>query len=177
MFNFRYHVVLGLALLSSACQTNILPSTGPSALPSASPMSSSSADPNDSPGSQPTPGAIASANPVATPSATPVAMPSATTSLPAGLAGLRLEADNRFFVAKGQSMRLRVVLLDADNREIPAAVPLIWSSTRPQNFSVDASGLVTAVVEDGFAEIVVQVRDTGFEARLLVSVTSSTGGS
>ena len=174
MYKVHALTILSLALLLSACQTNNFPVTTPSTTPSAAPTAVAEIDPNDLPGSQPTPQPNATATPAPAASPTPLPEPTPTASLPAGLSAIRLTADNRHFSSKGETTHMHVTLLDAQGREIQGSVPLSWSSTAPDSFSVDASGQVTALVNYGYADIVVLVPGTNLSAKLLVSATAYT---
>jgi len=68
--------------------------------------------------------------------------------VPANLAVLRFRDSNkRFLQARGESSRCEVVLLDRTGQELQASVQLSWQSSCPQDFSVDAQGLLTALVD------------------------------
>jgi hypothetical protein len=54
-------------------------------------------------------------------------------------------------------------------------IPLEWSSSRPQDFLVDAEGNVQALVDYGYSEIIVKIVGTNYEARTVVNV--NLGGS
>jgi hypothetical protein len=85
---------------------------------------------------------------------------------------------DRFLDAKGESTRFPVELVDALGQVISMTVPLEWSSSRSQDFSVDAAGNITALVASGFSTIAAKIPGTDFEARAIINVaSSSTGGS
>lgn len=108
------------------------------------------------------------------PSAT--AHPQASPNIPDHLKSLRLAAFNQTFFAQGEQRQLKVLLLNQLDQELAQAVDLIWSSSQPQNFSVDAQGLVTALVERGKAEILVRAQDSDLEARVTVQINLKTQG-
>lgn len=131
---------------------------------------------NSQPGSSapPAPGIspIPATQPTVRPTPQPVAQP------PVGLASLALAVPTRYLYAKGESVRLGVVLLDAAGRPLTPAGPLAleWSSSRPGDLSVDTGGTVTALVADGYSEISVRLGGTAFSAATLLSVTDLASG-
>lgn len=163
-----------LALSLSAC--------GPAPLvqPEASPLPGASNGPLQSPSASP----VASASPLSpAPSASPSsAPPAASTPVPgpaqppatAGppVASLRLQTAQRFLSGIGQQTRLQVEALSADGSVLPQPAGLEWTSSRPQDLSVDATGLITALVDEGFAEIAVSLPGSGISSTLLISVSS-----
>lgn len=166
----RPELSLGLCLLSlSACFPQAVPP-----MPSPSPEPSASAIP----GAMPTP--VASRPPEETPSAAPGSaspLPSGSPGgLPANLAGLRFETINRFLNAAGETTQFAVYLIDRSGNRILQTVPLEWSSSRPQDFSIDASGKIKALVAEGYSEIVVRIPGSSFEARTVINVSSRGSG-
>ena len=104
------------------------------------------------------------------------------------IAGVRLSSQNdRFLDAKNETTQFNVVFIDKLGQEIDINtlnnVVLNWESSRPQDFSVDAEGNLKALVEFGFADIIVRLANTNLEARTRISVNatqfsgSSGGGS
>lgn len=172
MSRFNY---LLLALVFTACAPKTLTPSQASGVPTAGssvgPVLGATTSPPVAspqlPGSLPQPGSTASATP-------------ALSDLPENLAGLRYaDGINRFLNAEGQTMRFAVELVDKDGQKIEAEVPLEWFSSRPQDFSVDAQGLLKALVRSGYSEIVVRIPGTRFEARTIINVSgggSSSGG-
>lgn len=156
-------LALSLACLP-ACQTSVpLDQPAPSsAAPVLNPVSNPPA-----PGG--TPGVTSGGS-----DAAPVSAPA--TALPKGLASIRLDADLRFLTAKGQSQRLSVIGLDAQGRAVTGPIPLRFELSRPGDFSVTPEGLVTALTDLGYSEVIVRVPGTAFEARLLISVDAFGGG-
>ncbi|MGV3523866.1 MAG: IPT/TIG domain-containing protein [Candidatus Sericytochromatia bacterium] len=163
-------------LMLSACQAT--PSTTSPQVPGSSPSASASPVPS--------PSAVASASPdplqpSPAPSATPTASASPVdpASLPAGLASLRFAPDSqRFLDEKGQSTTLRVEGLDASAQVLSATLPLNWTSSRPQDFSVSPDGTVVALVDNGFSEIRASIPGTSLSTSLVMNVsTAGSGGS
>jgi len=151
---------LGFAWLLGACQAQ---STSP--LPAPAPLASpvAMASPSPSP-EEPEPEATASL------------LPEPTATLPSELAELRLSPHNtRFLSAQGAQVSWQVEPLDAAGRLLTDSVPLQWRSSRPQDFSVDAQGVLTALVETGYAEITVSIPGTSLLARSLIHVNPSAG--
>ena len=152
---------------------------GASALPSATP--GASANPSDNTGSASTP---LTPNASATPSANASAPVnggvntggSVNVSLPANLSSIRFATIDRFLDAKGEATRYQVELVDSLGNLIPVEVPLEWSSSRLQDFSVDANGNIKALVDFGYSTIEVKIPGTAFEARTVVNVTSPSSG-
>lgn len=102
----------------------------------------------------------------------PKPTPSVGFVLPENLAGIRFEERDRFLNALGQTTRFAVYLLDRQGQRIDFQVPLEWSSSRPQDFSVDDQGNLKALVNDGFSVIVAKIPGTSFEARTTINVTT-----
>ncbi|MEZ0371666.1 MAG: IPT/TIG domain-containing protein [Candidatus Sericytochromatia bacterium] len=87
---------------------------------------------------------------------------------------LELKLAKRFLSFRGESIKIEVLAFDAAGNPVDPGT-LDFNSSRPQDFSVDAAGLVKALVDDGFAEIRVSLGDVS--AVVLVSVASQiTGG-
>ncbi|PKL76549.1 MAG: hypothetical protein CVV27_09690 [Candidatus Melainabacteria bacterium HGW-Melainabacteria-1] len=129
--------------------------------PNLSPEPSASPSPSTQPGS-PSPGAS-------------VFPPS---NLPAGLSSIKIDAPNRFLYAVGESLQLKLVLLDAAGQPLSfsGTLPLEWSSSRAGDFSVDAQGKATALVADGYSMIGVKISGTSFQASLTLNVTDVASG-
>jgi hypothetical protein len=84
---------------------------------------------------------------------------------------------NRFFSARGESRPLQVQLKDARGQVIaPAGVTYSYVSSRPQDFSVDATGQVVAQVSEGFSSITVRLNGSDKQATQLVSVSNAASG-
>lgn len=100
-------------------------------------------------------------------------------ALPPELARLQLVATDRFLEAKGESTRLEVRYLNAQGEPLDLDLPIEWVSSRPQDFSIDPSGLAQALVDFGFAEITAQIPNSAFKTKLVLNVTAtflSSGG-
>ncbi len=101
---------------------------------------------------------------------------SPTTPTLEGVNQINVRIGNRFFSAIGQTSQLQVDLLDENGQRINSNAELSYSSSRPQDFSVDGNGQVTARVSEGFSTIIVSLNS--LSATQLVSVSSpSSGGS
>lgn len=82
----------------------------------------------------------------------------------------------RFLNAQGETASLQAVLLDAKGQTLdPKAFPLVWSSSRTSDFSVDQTGQAIALVEEGFSEISVQLQGTELTAKQLLSISVGNG--
>lgn len=171
----------GLCLLLTACVPAQLPVTGgasPSVTePTASvgPQSPTST-PSAAPVSPNGPGVTASASP-----ALPTEGPAQGTAQGLAQASkLVLSLGNRFFSAVGEQRELRIEVQDAQGRVLPTdGLTFAYSSSRPQDFSVDATGRVVAEVSDGYSDISVQLVGSALRVSQLVSVSSagaSSGG-
>lgn len=158
-------ILLALALALTACQAAQVPAGQgqPAPLASASSLPLPSKGPDELP-------AASSPSP-----SSPSAVVPAGNGLPANLAGIRFAAGNRFLTAIGQTARFEVLLVDALGAPIVAVVPLEWSSSRPQDFAVDAQGNLTALVPEGFSTIVARIPGTSFQASVLINISSSNG--
>ncbi|MGV3526504.1 MAG: hypothetical protein ACO1RX_19960 [Candidatus Sericytochromatia bacterium] len=161
--------------LLAACQAapptgNISAQPSVSADPVASPRPVPSTAP-PSPAVEPSP----SVGPSVTPSVTPTNAPPLL--VPAHLASIRFSPDSpRFFTAAGETASLQIELRDAAGQPVSGSAPLEWTSSRPDDFGVDATGRVTALRDQGFSEIGVRVAGTDLRARLLLSVSSNDSG-
>lgn len=113
----------------------------------------------------------ASAEPPVQPTPEPSQAPE--NGLPARLAGIRFGEVDRFLNAKGQSSQLQIIPVDRQGNTLETkALPLEWESDQPEALSVNAEGLVTALVNDGYATITARVSGTDLEARTLINVTA-----
>jgi len=91
---------------------------------------------------------------------------------------LVLEYEERQFNAPGQSLQLRVLLLDVDGNLLDfSKLPLRFSSSDSLVFSVDASGKVTAMANDGFSMIEAQLEGTDLKVTQVFKVQKFDGGS
>lgn len=144
------------------------------------PGASSSASPGNG---EPTPSAQPSgtASPDPTVSSTPeVPQPSSSPSasgpsfvLPDNVAAIRFANNDRFLDQQGENITWAVELVDRNGSVVPVEnVPLEWSSSRPEDFSVDAQGKLTALVSAGYSVIEVRVQGTSLEARSVINVSA-----
>jgi hypothetical protein len=167
-----------LSLTLSACPAQTTQPSPPSASsqPSATPNPSMPASPGPN-GSVPVPTPSSGTNnngtpTTPTPTPNPGASSSTTVNLPDGTR-LVVSVPNRFLDKKSQSVQLNVRLLDQSGREIPIDLArLSFVSSRPEDFSVNAQGLITALKEEGFTTITVQVNGTEIKATQTLSVSS-----
>jgi hypothetical protein len=169
-----------LALTLSACQpASTTPgSTLPQITPSASPT-------NPLPGTSPVPGAsVAPVTPTPTPvfsitpgaSSNPSGGSTATVNLPNGTR-LVIALPNRFLSSKGQSVQLNAQLFDANGQALPLGdIKLLFSSSRPLDFSVSDTGVVVALKDSGYSTLTVRVEGTDLTASQLISVDTFVGG-
>lgn len=158
----------------------------PSAPPTQQPTPSAS---SSTPGSTPSPvspsasptstGATASPSPGTTePSSGPSTSPEAPFVLPSNVAAIRFGNNDRFLDQQGESTTFDVELVDRNGNVVTLEnVPLEWSSSRPQDFSVDSQGKITALVASGYSVIEVRVKGTALEARSVINVNAGVGGS
>ena len=167
-----------VALTFSACQPTVTSpgSTMPATTPSASP-SVPGASPAPGASSAPvTPGPVVSSPPgVPGPTANPNSGSTTTVNLPDGTR-LVIALPNRFLSSKGQSVQLSARLLDPSGKELPLGnVRLLFSSSRPADFSISDTGVVTALKDSGFSNLTVQVAGTEIVATQLISVDAFVG--
>ncbi|PKL79305.1 MAG: hypothetical protein CVV27_02060 [Candidatus Melainabacteria bacterium HGW-Melainabacteria-1] len=176
----QLYISIFCAFLLAGCQppaanTAQPPSTPPESLPGASSTPNIAPASPDATGSQP--GANPTPGPDGLPQASPIPGSAVPGALPPGLAGIRFLAGlNRFLDDQGESVNLGVELLNAAGQVLPGQVALEWSSSRPQDLIVDASGKVTALVDQGYTEIRVRVPGSSFEATTIINVNSTSGG-
>ncbi|MGV3526475.1 MAG: hypothetical protein ACO1RX_19815 [Candidatus Sericytochromatia bacterium] len=166
-----------LSLTVTACQSTPAtqtPTPSVSASPSTQPSPGASASPD---GVTPTPGTTpVPTTPTPTPTPQPGAGSEGTVTLPNG-SRLIVSLDNRFLSAVGQTSQLRTSLVDAAGQPLPmTGVTLNFVSSRPQDISVSATGLITALKENGFSQITANVVGTSLSTTLQVSVASGEGG-
>jgi hypothetical protein len=127
--------------------------------------------------------------PITAPTTAPALSPSQPVAIATGKPGqdlsliqsISIEASKRFLDGQGESVVLKPVLKDAAGQTLNSAdFPLQWFSSRPTDFSVDASGKVTALVDYGYSMISLKIPGTNIEAQQQLSVNaiaSSGGGS
>ncbi len=156
-----------------------LASALPTSVASPTPSESSSVTPPDTPDAQATP--------------SPNTSPSPNTGITTGgsvntgtassidlsqISQLELEAAQRFLSASGQSSKVSVRFKDATGNLLSLSnVSVNYSSSRPQDFRVSEDGTVTALVDEGFSDIIVTLPGSSLSAKQLFSVSSPTGGS
>ena len=178
--------LLSLSLLMMvACQPSGTPtqttpspgtSTEPSVNPSAQPGTQPSGSPTPtggSPGATPTPEPVASGTiPITAPSGTPVVDF-------ASIASIEIKAGNRFLNGgKGSTTQIEVILRDKDGKIVTIDASLLeWVNSRPTNFSIDAKGLVTALLDEGYTTITVTEPKSGKSASIQISISDPTTGS
>ena len=171
-------VVCSATLGLTACFSSPQPTQQPI------PGASSSASPGNG---EPTPSAQPSgtASPDPTVSSTPeVPQPSSSPSasgpsfvLPDNVAAIRFANNDRFLDQQGENTTWAVELVDRNGSVVPVEnVPLEWSSSRPEDFSVDAQGKLTALVSAGYSVIEVRVQGTSLEARSVINVSAGGAG-
>lgn len=171
-------LILGFSLLACTPQApNTADPTPPASSATASPEPgvSPTAEPQSTPSpTPPTPTAIAPSLSPDEPIAVSTGTPGQNLSV---IQALGIEASKRFLDGKGETASLKAVLKDASGQALnPADFPLEWFSSRPADFAVDATGKVTALVDDGYTEISLRVTGSDLEARQLISVTAPVGG-
>lgn len=95
------------------------------------------------------------------------------------LASLELQGATPYLNNVGQTTQLIPLLKSKTGETLdPVKYPLQWSSLRPADFSVDATGKVTALVENGYTIVYVQVPGTSLTAQYQLSITTvESGGS
>ncbi len=173
----RFFSLVSILFFSTGLTACNPPASLPAAVNQNSPTQS-----NQNPALQPPPTegkAPASTAPVGPSSPGGSTQPNGTGTQPAqgnaqsSVANLRLNAASRFLSAKGESLKLQVELFDAKGQIVPEQAGLVWSSSRPQDFSVDPSGKVTALTEIGFSEIGVRLSGTELKASLIINVITT----
>lgn len=183
--NLPISAVLGIGLalsLLTACPSQPL-ATG--AIPQASSSPSELPGVSVSPGPQsgelenpvPAESALPGASPLPSASSSPAGGGSATIKLPENLSSIRFASVDRFLDQQGETTHIRVELLDQLGQLIPINVPFAWTSSRSQDFSVDAEGNVTALVEFGYSTIEARIPGTSFRASSVINVNSADSGS
>jgi len=127
-------------------------------------------EPGENPSSKTTPEPESSAKPV-----NPVDAPLDAPKVEAvKLASIALMTENRYLTNKGETTQFKVTLKDVSGQVVSInSDELNWSSSRPGDFSVDANGLTTALIDSGYADIKVSVGE--LSATQLISVNSADG--
>jgi hypothetical protein len=154
-------------------------------VPSVPQVSGATPTPTPSSGGSPTPLPGVGIRPSPVPSPVPSGVPSPTPTVPSGgvvvpseLVAIRFaDSNDRFLERIHETTQLKLVFLDKLGQTLPLeGLPLDWSSNRSQDFSVDGSGLVKALVDSGFAVITVKVMGTPLQAQTVINVNSPFGG-
>lgn len=154
--------------------------------------------PGVQPAAAPTPGPSPTASTEPAPSATPAEAPASGSPGPSPTASqrpdsglgvpadaepldpvkrirtLNLDTTQRFMSGAGEQLQLMLDARDAEGQNVVTA--LDWTSSRPQDVRVEAQGLLTSLVDEGFSEIRVRVPGTELSASILISVTSPSSG-
>ena len=169
-------LMLSFSLVAlAACQPlATTPVPVPSAVVSSTPQPATTPDtPAVGPVASASPSAVATAQPAPLPTSNPAAAAQASVTLPDG-SRLDISLPNRFFEDQGQTLQVSVKLFDASGQELPlAGRKLVFSSSRPQDFSISDQGLITALTDIGFSEIQVRLEGTNLFASQLLSVSSA----
>lgn len=181
----RYSILCLLSLCTlglSACPPGISNPT-PQTTPGVSPSPSASSDvPSPQSSASATPVPNASKNPETPGPGNPTPQPSAQADtnfvLPNNVVGIRFDSkNNRFLNQKGSTTTFAIEFIDSSGKTIAVNnAPLEWTSSRPQDFSVDSNGKLTALVEVGFSTIEVRVKGTQLDARSVINVASGSSG-
>lgn len=176
------HTPHALAIILSLFALTACPANAPAPLSNASPSSTPGVVPSTSPSEQPdnpTINPIPAASSFLPPSPSSIPDAEETTqaiSLPDG-SQLALSIPNRFFSTVGQTQALKVTLKAPNGQPISLdTLKLRFRSSRPQDFSIDDQGKITALTDNGFSEISVQIEDTTLSITQLVSAYSDVGG-
>lgn len=173
-------ILLTLFALPGCVPTqNTIPPTTNLPLASASPTPLSSPAPTASPantGSTNTPGS-STTQPTPTASSTPGTGTTNNINI-SQISRLELDAAQRFLSASGQSAKVTVRFIDANGNLLSLNnVPVSYTVSRPTDFRVSEDGTVTALVNEGFSDIIVTLPGSNLSAKQLFSVSSPSGGS
>ncbi|MEZ0374893.1 MAG: hypothetical protein ACAI44_37755 [Candidatus Sericytochromatia bacterium] len=167
-----------ILVLSGAC-TSLLQSSPPAPRQEPQPVRPAAAlqTPQPEPAA-PTPAVPSAAVPEPGASATASGSGTAVPAAPAGPA----EATSLEIVSAaaalpaGGSLQLSVLLRDGSGQVLNLAPALEWSSSQPQDISVDAGGVLRALDDTGFADISVKIRGTGLSAHKVFNITRPASG-
>lgn len=187
----RSRTVLSLCaasiLLLTACpqpNTSETPNPGPSGAastePTPAPSGEPGASPSSEPGANPEPGSTATPSPAAS-GTIPITAPSGAPVVDISeIASIEVSVPNPYLKkGKGDTAQLSVTLKDKDGQVVSIGDAVLdWVSARPNDFSIDANGLATALVSDGYTIVTVTEKSSGLSATLKLSVTDtrSSGG-
>lgn len=169
----RLYTVSLLMILIACTPTPSEPGT-PSASSSA-PTASESGVPVDT---------NASATPSEAPTGTASSTPGQTATTPDtaidgtliknDIGSLTITANPRFLKNVGDTSQIELIAKDSQGKTLDiSTLQLSWSSTRPEDFSVNQQGMATALTDDGYSDITVTEISTGLSAATLISVFNS----
>lgn len=161
------YVLPVLSSLFSLAACTATPQNTPSIPPTSSPTSSPSTTVASPITSSPPPASVSSPVPPSTPSSL----------LPPNLATIEARVDNRFLNKRGESTQIIVTAQDAQGQAINIPLPLSFRLSRPEDFSISPEGVITALKDFGFSDVLVEVQGTDLQARLNVSVSLPTSNS
>jgi hypothetical protein len=169
----------GVLITLSACAPGTMPvangSTSGAVSAPQTPGSAAPTLPEATATTAPTAGAI---TPPTTPTggtASPQAPSTGTVQALARAHKLVLSMGNRFFSARGEQRQIRIEVQDDQGKVLSGEeLSFDFSSSRPQDFSVDATGRIMAEVTDGYSDIIVRLQGSSLQASQLVSVSSPT---
>ena len=144
------------------------PNTNPSPLPSSTPKPSTNPE---TPIQTPDPTASGTL-----PNTTPSGAPEVDV---AQIASIEISATNRFLnTGKGAKTQITALLKDSDGNTVSLKDAVLeWTSSRPSDFGIDANGLATALVDEGFTVITVTETRSGVSASIQLSVSDSSQSS
>lgn len=90
---------------------------------------------------------------------------------PEQLAGLFLRTRSKALLAPGQNLALEVIAIDRQGKRIdPSKLKLVFSSSKNQNVTVDASGVLTGITPFETSQIKVMDEKSGTSAIVDVTV-------
>lgn len=170
--------LVGVSICLCACAPQVVNSTqnppqtsaAASVLPTSRPTAAMPSSPSATPSVMASSAASVSPQPTASPITQP--MPSANQLI----SRLELRASRTYLSAQGESSQLDVLAFDAQGQAVnPSGLDFQFVSSKPQQFSVDARGRVTALVDHGSAEIQVSLNGTSQKAVQLITVARSSG--
>lgn len=101
--------------------------------------------------------------------------PPTPTETPADISrikSLKIKTNSRFLTKDGESRLLEVELLDQNGNTLPTTEGVIqWSSSRPQDITIDSNGLITAQTGLGFSQVTARVVGTSLSDSILFDVS------
>ncbi len=177
--------ILTLTFLAASCFLTACPETVVQSDAPSEPQASAEPTPSPEPETSATPAPTVSATPnpsesaltiTPAPTSNPGAQGEATVQLPDG-SRLVVSLPNRFLDQKGQSVQLNIRLVDASGNNIDlGSNRVVFSSSRPQDFSITDEGLIVALQDNGFSRITARIDGTDIEATQLISIASTVVG-